>query len=90
MALGKLKRQQRFEDPRELLGDRLTGIYRFLADYGDGLFPDEYFADLFSASKRGRPTVPARIMATVMILQSHEGLSDREAWTPRRWPDKQE
>jgi hypothetical protein len=45
MALGKLKRQQRFENPRELLGDRLADIYRFLADYGDGLFPDDYFAD---------------------------------------------
>jgi hypothetical protein len=30
-------------------------------------------------SARGRPTVPARVMATVMLLQSFEGLSDREA-----------
>jgi len=79
MALGTLKRQPRFEDPRELLGDRLQGIYLFLADYGDVLFPGDYFADLFKDSSRGRPTVAARIMATVMILQSFEGLSDREA-----------
>jgi hypothetical protein len=62
-----------------LLGDRLSGFYRFLADYGDVMFPDDYFADLFTDSHRGRPTVPARVMAVVMILQSHEGLSDREA-----------
>ena len=79
MALGTLKRQPRFEDPRLRLGDRLAGIYRFLADYGDVLFPDDYFADLFKDSRRGRPTLPARVIATVMILQSFEGLSDREA-----------
>jgi hypothetical protein len=43
------------------------------------LFADDYFADLFKATNRGRPTVPARVIATVMLLQSHEGLSDREA-----------
>jgi hypothetical protein len=46
MALGTLKRQPRFEDPRLLLGDRLAGIYRFLADCGDVLFPDDYFRTL--------------------------------------------
>jgi Transposase DDE domain/Transposase domain (DUF772) len=79
MALGRTKRQARFEDPRELLSGRLTGIYLFLAEYGGRLFPDDYFADLFTDSNRGRPTVPARVVATVMILQSFEGLSDREA-----------
>jgi hypothetical protein len=59
MALGKAKRQARFEDPRQLLGDRLKGVYRFLADNGDRLFPDDYFADLFTKSAKGRPTVPA-------------------------------
>jgi Transposase DDE domain/Transposase domain (DUF772) len=43
------------------------------------MFPDGYFADLYTESVRGRPTVPARVMATVMILQAFEGLSDREA-----------
>jgi hypothetical protein len=79
MALGKAKRQVRFEDPRQLLGDRLKGVYRFLADNGDRLFPDDYFADLFTKSAKGRPTVPARVLATVMLLQSQEGWSDRDA-----------
>jgi hypothetical protein len=34
---------------------------------------------LFKRSTLGRPTVPARVMATVMLLQAYEGLSDREA-----------
>jgi Transposase domain (DUF772) len=79
MALGAAKVQPRFEDPRELLGDRLKGIYRFLADHGGRLFPDDYFADLYSDSRRGRPTVPARVLATALVLQAQEGLSDQDA-----------
>ena len=43
------------------------------------MFGDEYFADLFKRSSLGRPTVPARVVAVVMLLQAYEGLSDREA-----------
>jgi hypothetical protein len=81
MALGRSKAQQRFENPREILGDRLKegSIYRLLADHGDQLFADDYFADLYEESARGRPTIAARVMATVMLLQAFEGLSDAEA-----------
>ena len=81
MALGTSQNQQRFENPRDLLGDRLVpgSLYRLLADHGHTMFPDDYFADLYSESVRGRPTVPARVMATAMLLQAFEGLSDREA-----------
>src|SRR6516164_10375372 len=81
MALGRAQVQQGFDDPRVLLGDRLRegSVYRLLADHGPVMFPDDYFADLYAGSARGRPTVPARVMATVMLLQAFEGLSDREA-----------
>src|SRR5215212_2432791 len=81
MALGVAQAQPRFENPRAILGDRLRegSIYRLLADEGHRLFPDDYFTDLYSGSVRGRPTVPARVLATVMVLQAFEGLSDREA-----------
>lgn len=81
MAIGQAETQVKFEDAARLLGDRLEkgSIYRLLAEHGQHLFPDDYFADLFTASARGRPTVPARVLATVMLLQSFEGLSDREA-----------
>ena len=77
MTLGRAQVEQRFDNPRELLGDRLRegSIYRLLADDGDGMFPDDYFADLYTDSAKGRPTVPARVMATVMVLQAFEGLS---------------
>jgi IS5 family transposase len=53
-------------------------VYAFLADHRRVLFPDELFADLFP-SGRGRPSVPADVIATVMVLQALEGLSDRDA-----------
>ncbi len=45
MALGVATAQQRFDSPRELLGDRLKGLYRLLADEGEQSFPHDYFAD---------------------------------------------
>jgi IS5 family transposase len=53
-------------------------VEAFLADHRPELFPDELFGDLF-ASDRGRPSIPADVVATVMVLQALEGLSDREA-----------
>jgi hypothetical protein len=79
MALGAAPVRQSFESPGVLLGDRLKGIYRLLADEGDRVFPDDYFADVYKDSRRGRPTVPARVLATVMVCQAQEGLSDQEA-----------
>ena len=54
--------------------------YRLLAEHGGALLGDEYFVDLFKRSVLGRPTVPARVVATVMLLQAYQGLSDREAY----------
>jgi IS5 family transposase len=53
-------------------------VHAFLAEHRRRLFPDDMFADLFP-SGRGRPSVPAEVIATVMVLQSLEGLSDPEA-----------
>src|SRR5437764_7877829 len=54
-----------------------NSIYGLLARERDRLFPDELFEDLFQAS--GRRSVPPSVVATVMVLQRLEGLSDREA-----------
>lgn len=50
----------------------------FLADHRRELFPDELFEDLFP-SGRGRPSIAADVVATVMVLQALAGLSDRDA-----------
>ena len=52
-------------------------MFGFLAAHRRELFPDELFADLFP-SGRGRPSVPADVMAAVITLQALHGLSDSE------------
>ena len=52
-------------------------VFAFLAGHRRELFPDELFADLFP-SGRGRPSVPADVMASVIVLQALHGLSDGE------------
>jgi hypothetical protein len=52
-------------------------IWAVLYHQDDRLFGDELFADLFA--EVGRRSVPPRIVATVMVLQRLQGLSDREA-----------
>jgi hypothetical protein len=52
-------------------------IWAVLYRQGDRLFADELFADLFAGV--GRRSAPPQIVATVMVLQRLQGLSDREA-----------
>jgi hypothetical protein len=53
-------------------------VFAFLAGHRRELFPDAMFADLFPSSL-GRPSVPADVVAAVLVLQALEGRSDREA-----------
>jgi len=80
VTLGRAERQgDLFDDVVRFCEGSLPGnsIYGFLARERDRLFPDELFDDLFS--ERGRASVPPSVVATVMVLQRLEGLSDREA-----------
>ena len=55
-------------DARALCG-HLVGVgsvHAFLAEHRSRLFPDGLFADLFG-SRRGRPSVPGEVVATVMV-----------------------
>jgi Transposase DDE domain/Transposase domain (DUF772) len=68
-----------FRSTRELCEPKLavTSIYRLLSEQGHCLFADDALGDLFEDV--GRRSVPPRIVATVMVLQRFEGVSDREA-----------
>jgi hypothetical protein len=80
MTLGLADRQGKLLDDVERFCDEKLderSIYSFLHRERDRLFPDEEFADLFEAT--GRQSVPPSVVATVMVLQRLEGLSDREA-----------
>ena len=52
-------------------------VFAFLAAHRRQLFPDDAFADLFP-SGRGRPSIPADVIASVLVLQTIHNLSDRE------------
>jgi hypothetical protein len=80
MTLGLAERQgDLLDDVNRFCDETLAenSIYAVLHRERDRLFPDEMFADLFS--DRGRRSVPPSVVATVMVLQRLEGLSDREA-----------
>jgi hypothetical protein len=52
-------------------------VFAFLAMNRGRLFPDSMMEDLFPSS-RGRPSVPAPVIGSVLVLQALQGLSDRE------------
>src|SRR6266536_2878512 len=52
-------------------------VYAFLAGHRHELFPPELFADVVRQGG-GHPSVPAEVIASVLVLQALEGLSDRE------------
>ena len=77
--------QGRADDQPELLdAESVAGhllkpgsVFGFLAAHRGELFPEAMFADLFP-SATGRPSVPAQVMASVIVLQTLQGLSDAE------------
>lgn len=77
---GKSDPNQELLDAAALCGHLVPAgsVHAFLAEHRHRLFPAELFADLFP-SGRGRPSVPADVVATVMVLQALAGLSDRDA-----------
>lgn len=62
-----------------LAGELLVpgSVFAFLAGHRGLLFPDPMMEDLFP-SGRGCPSVPAPVIGSVLVLQSVQGLSDRE------------
>jgi len=77
---GEADRQRELLDVESVAGHLLPAgsVFAFLATERLRLFPAEMFADLFP-SGRGRPSIPPEVVASVIVLQTLHGLSDREA-----------
>lgn len=77
---GEADRQRELLDVEAVAGHLLSvgSVFGFLAEHRGRLFPAEMFADLFP-SGRGRPSIPPEVIASVIVLQTLHGLSDREA-----------
>src|SRR5512144_1178396 len=80
LVQGRSVAQRQLGDVEAWAGHLLPpgGVFAFLAGHRRELFPDSLFTDLFTVG-RGRPSVPADVVATVIVLQALHGLSDREA-----------
>jgi hypothetical protein len=77
---GEERADRQLLDAQALVGHLVPAgsMFAFLAAHRGGLFPDGDFADLFPSGK-GRPSVPASVMASVMVLQVLHDYSDAEA-----------
>jgi hypothetical protein len=77
---GKERADRQLLDAGALVGHLIPAgsMFAFLAAHRQDLFSDEDFADLFPSGK-GRPSVPASVMASVMVLQVLHDYSDAEA-----------
>lgn len=76
---GRADPQREILDVESVAGHLLPagGVFAFLAAHRGELFPEETFADLFKAG--GRPSIPAEVVASVIVLQTLHSLSDAEA-----------
>jgi hypothetical protein len=77
---GESDRQRELLDVESIAGHLLVpgSVFAFLAAHRHRLFPAEMFVDLFP-SGRGRPSIPPEVVASVIVLQTLHGYSDREA-----------
>jgi hypothetical protein len=66
-------------DAQALVGHLVSpgSMFAFLAEHRQDVFTDKEFEDLFPSGK-GRPSIPASVMASILVLQTLHDLSDRE------------
>jgi transposase len=66
-------------DAEALVGHLVAAgsMFAFLAQHRQDVFADGEFEDLFPSGK-GRPSIPASVMASILVLQTLHDLSDRE------------
>ena len=64
-------------DAESMVGELVPpgSVYAFLAEHRGELFPDSFIADLFAA-KTGRPSLPADLIGSVLVLKELNDMSD--------------
>ena len=78
--LGERSAQWGLFEADTLFGDFVgqRTFYGFLASQRGELFVDADFAELYCPNN-GRPSVPPSLLATALVLQTYDGVSDDEA-----------
>ncbi|HEX3308625.1 MAG TPA: IS1182 family transposase [Streptosporangiaceae bacterium] len=74
---GKSRLDRELLDAGEMAGHLVPpgSVFAFLAEHRRELFPDSFTADLFS-SRTGRPSLPADLVGSVLVLKELFDLSD--------------
>ena len=74
---GRSRVERELLDAESMVGELVPpgGVYAFLAEHRGELFPDSFIADLFSA-KTGRPSLPADLIGSVLVLKELNDMSD--------------
>jgi hypothetical protein len=77
---GRSRLDRELRDAGEVAGHLVPAgsVFAFLAEHRRELFPDSFTADLFP-SRTGRPSLPADLVGSVLVLQALFDLSDGQA-----------
>lgn len=76
---GQTPGQRELLDAQVMVGDLVPegSVFAFLAEHRRRLFPDSFIADLFK-SPTGRPSLPADLVGSVLVLKELHDLSDAQ------------
>jgi len=77
---GRSRQDRELLDAGEMAGHLVPpgSVFAFLAGHRRELFPDSFIADLFT-SGTGRPSLPADLVGSVLVLQALHDLPDGQA-----------
>ena len=77
---GQSRMDRELLDAGEMAGHLVPpgSVFAFLAEHRGELFPDSFTADLFG-SRTGRPSLPADLVGSVLVLKELYDLSDAQA-----------
>jgi hypothetical protein len=67
---GRARWERELLDAQVMVGELVPpgSVFAFLAEHRHELFPDSFIADLFPSS-RGRPSLPADLVGSVLVLK---------------------
>src|SRR6267378_3920367 len=74
---GQTRMERELLDAQVMVGELVPpgSVFAFLAEHRSELFPDSFVSDLFE-SRTGRPSLPADLIGSVLVLKELYGLSD--------------
>jgi hypothetical protein len=78
---GRTRIERELLDAQAMVGELVPpgSVFAFLAEHRSELFPESFIADLFEGKRTGRPSLPADLIGSVLVLKELYDLSDPQA-----------